>query len=101
MRLLILVTLLSVAAVPAYADLVVDPAGPWSQRINPCAAAWKGAATEQKGTMSYNQFIRKCVGGRTALPFKTRAVCADHSTSNGNAPDGACVYNGGVAEWLN
>jgi hypothetical protein len=101
MRLLMALTLIGVTVAPAHAQLVVDPRAPWPQRINPCAAAWNDAAPEQKGTMSYNQFIRKCVGGRTALPLKTKAVCEDHSTSTGDDPAGACVYNGGVAEWLN
>jgi hypothetical protein len=101
MRLLILVTLLCVSAAPAYANLVVDPAAPWPQRINPCAAAWHEAAPEKQGTMSYRQFITKCVGGKTALPLKTKAVCEDNTTSNGDAPQGACAQNGGVADWLN
>src|SRR2546423_9217585 len=98
MRFLMIAALLSGAVAPASAGIVVDPNGPWSQRIDPCAAAWNDAAPEQKGSMSYNQFIRKCVVGRTALPFKTKAVCEDGTRSAGDAPDGACVYNGGVAE---
>ena len=101
MRLLVLVLAAGLTVGPAFAELVVDPHAPWSQRINPCAAAWNGANSEHRGSMSYNQFIRKCVGGRTALPFKTKALCADRTTSAGDAPEGACVYNGGVQEWLN
>jgi hypothetical protein len=101
MRVLMALALVNAVTAPTYADFVVDPGGPWSQRINPCAATWNDATSEQRGTMSYNQFIRKCVGGRTALPFKTRAVCEDGTRSAGDSPDGACVYNGGVAEWLN
>lgn len=101
MRLVILVLAAGLVVRPAFADFVVDPKAPWSQRINPCAAAWNGASSDQRGSMSYNQFIRKCVGGSTALPFKTKALCVDRTTSTGAEPEGACVYNGGVREWLN
>ena len=101
MRLLIVIVLASLVVTPAFAELIVDPKAPWSQRINPCAAAWNGATPEQRGSMSYNQFIRKCVGGSTALPYKTRAICVDRTTSTGAEPEGACVNNGGVQEWLN
>ena len=101
MRILILVLATGLVVTPAFAELVVDPHAPWPQRINPCAAAWNGATGEQRGSMSYNQFIRKCVGGSTALPFKTKALCTDRTTSTGADPDGTCVYNGGVKEWLN
>ena len=101
MRLLLVLAFVGVAAAPARADIVVDPSAPWPDRINPCAAAWNNATPEQRGTMSYRQFVQKCVGGRTALPFKAKALCADNSTSTGDTPEGACVDNGGVAEWAN
>ena len=101
MRTLLIVALIHVAVAPAFADVVVDPSWPWQERINTCVALWHDATPEQQGTMSYRQFTTKCVGGKTALPFKTKAVCSDGSASNGNASDGVCANNGGVAEWTN
>ena len=101
MRFLLVLAVAGLTLGPAYGDIVVDPNAPWSQRISPCAAAWRQAAPEKQGTMSYRQFITKCVGGKTALPVKTKAVCEDNTISDGDAPEGACAQNGGVAEWLN
>ena len=101
MRLLMIAALLTLAAVPASADVVVDPQGPWPERINTCVDVWFGATLHQQGTMSYRQFILKCVGGRTALPVKTQAACNDGNSSTGNTPGGACAMNAGVAQWLN
>lgn len=101
MRLLMVVTLVSLVVAPAFAEVVVDPSWPWPERINTCVALWHRATPAHQGTMTYRQFTTKCVGGQTALPFKTDAVCQDGTRSTGNAPEGACARNGGIMEWLN
>ena len=101
MRMLVLITVINLTVAPAFADVTVDPNGPWPDRINTCVALWYGATVAEQGTMSYRQFITKCVGGRTAAPIKTRALCVDGTSSTGHTSGGACADNAGVAEWLN
>ncbi|HUJ45855.1 MAG TPA: hypothetical protein VLV55_01885 [Rhizomicrobium sp.] len=101
MRVLLSVVLLSAAIAPAFAGVAVDPNGPWPDRINTCVALWYDATKVEQGTMSYRQFITKCVGGRTAAPIKTNALCVDGTSGTGHTPGGACADNAGVAQWLN
>lgn len=92
--------LLCTSRVEAVAGVVVDPFWPWPKRIDTCATLWFGATSAQQGTMTYRQFTTKCVGGKTALPFDTTAVCRDGARSAGDAPGGICADNGGVVKWL-
>jgi len=96
-----IVVVATFATAPAFAEVKVNPSGPWRERINTCVALWERADDVQRGTMTYRQFTTKCVGGKTAFPHKTAAVCEDGTRSTGNAPEGACARNGGVAKWLN
>jgi len=100
MRYLIFAALAGLTVAPALADVVVDPSAPWPQRINTCVAEWYRATPVQQGTMTYRQFTTKCVGGKTALPFRSKALCQDGTVDPGSEPGGACARNGGIAEWL-
>src|ERR1051326_7847705 len=81
----LLVVFLTLAAAPGFADVVVDPSGPWRDRIDTCVALWERGTVAQQGTMTYRQFTSKCVSGKTALPFRTEALCEDGTRSSGTA----------------
>ncbi|HEY4114123.1 MAG TPA: hypothetical protein VGM17_08690 [Rhizomicrobium sp.] len=97
---IVLIATAALLAAPALAQPIVDPSAPWQDRMNVCVAEWNGATPAQRGTMTYRQFTTKCVGGQTALPIKTNAVCSDGNITPATSPDGACADDGGVARWL-
>jgi hypothetical protein len=84
----------------AQSVIIPHPVPNFSQRMTGCVAKWNSIRPSGRGTLTYRQYTTKCLGGGTAKPIETVAVCRNGTTAPATAPEGACAFDGGVDRWL-